>query len=174
MSRRRQARRAAVATEDSLAVIDEAKLRAAFSVFDTDNSDTLSADELRAVLSKSGVGGRAPFTDEQIQALIDEFDDDGTGELHYAGFARVWAAASTLEESARADSVPATPASDDSLLPPPPPLPSVQEASSEAAGAAAGEEAATASDGGGPRSKNKEKKDKAGRAKPYDRPGKAV
>ena len=85
MSRRRQARRAAVATEDSLAVIDEAKLRAAFSVFDTDNSGTLSADELRAVLSKSGVGGRAPFTDEQIQALIDEFDDDGTGELHYAG-----------------------------------------------------------------------------------------
>ena len=48
------------------------------------------------------------------------------------------------------------------------------EASSEAAGAAAGEEAATASGGGGPRSKMKEKKDKAGRAKPYDRPGKAV
>lgn len=54
----------------------EAKLRAAFAVFDTDGSGALSVDELRNVLARRGVGGRPAMSDDEIQALIDEFDEE--------------------------------------------------------------------------------------------------
>ena len=86
--------RSRLAHTSSAHVPEEAKLRAAFSVFDTDHSGTLSAAELRAVLAKPGPGGRPPFTDEQIEALIAEFSEDGNGELRYGEFCRIWSAAS--------------------------------------------------------------------------------
>ena len=52
----------------------EAKIRAAFAVFDADGSGALSIEELRGVLSRPGCGTR--LSDEEIQALIDEFDEE--------------------------------------------------------------------------------------------------
>lgn len=54
-------------------------LRAAFAVFDKDGSGSLSAEELKAVLTRPG--GGAALSDEEVRAIIDEFDANGDGEL---------------------------------------------------------------------------------------------
>ena len=75
-----------------------AKLRAAFAVFDLDGSGALSVDELRSVLARRGVGGRPPMSDDEIQALIDEFDEDGDGQMQFEEFVNLWGATNTTEE----------------------------------------------------------------------------
>ena len=62
--------------------------RQAFNVFDKDGSGSLSVDELRAVLSRPG--GGAALTDEEISAIIAEFDANGDGEIQYEEFVTMW------------------------------------------------------------------------------------
>ena len=49
-----------------------ARLRHAFNVFDVDKSGTLSAAELRAVLTRPG--GGQPMSEEDASQLLKEFD----------------------------------------------------------------------------------------------------
>ena len=67
------------------------QLKAAFAVFDTDGSGTLSADELKAILSRSVRGGAPLFTAEQVDGLIKEFDTNGDGVLSLDEFVKAWA-----------------------------------------------------------------------------------
>lgn len=55
----------------------EKELREAFKVFDRDNSGTISAAELRNVLSSLG----EDLTDEQIDEMIQSADKDGNGAI---------------------------------------------------------------------------------------------
>ena len=56
-----------------------ARLRNAFDVFDVDKSGSLSAEELRAVLTRPG-GGQA-MSEEDAAKLLKEFDINGDGVL---------------------------------------------------------------------------------------------
>ena len=67
------------------------QLKAAFAVFDTDGSGTLSADELKAILSRPVRGGAPLFTAEQVDGLIKEFDTNGDGVLSLDEFVQAWA-----------------------------------------------------------------------------------
>ena len=55
------------------------ELTALFKKFDKDGSGSLSAEELKAVLTRPG--GGAALSDEEVRAIIDEFDANGDGEL---------------------------------------------------------------------------------------------
>ena len=54
---------------------------AAFHSLDKDGSGKLSVDELREALTRPG--GGAPLTDDEVRAIINEFDDNNDGELAY-------------------------------------------------------------------------------------------
>lgn len=68
-----------------------AAIKAAFDVFDTDRSGSLSAAELKQVLTRPG--GGMPLSLDEVQAIIEEFDTDGDGELQFEEFAVFWAPA---------------------------------------------------------------------------------
>ena len=55
-----------------------AAIKAAFDVFDTDRSGSLSAAELKQVLTRPG--GGMPLSLDEVQAIIEEFDTDGDGK----------------------------------------------------------------------------------------------
>lgn len=57
-------------------------LRAAFRVFDKDGSGSLSATELRGVLTSMG----EKMTDEEVDEMLAEADLDGDGKINYAEF----------------------------------------------------------------------------------------
>ena len=65
------------ATESKAAEKKEKELRAAFDVFDTDGSGSLSCSELKAVLTRPG--GGAALTDAEVMAIIEEFDVNRDG-----------------------------------------------------------------------------------------------
>ena len=75
----------------------EKELRAAFNVFDTDGSGSLSVEELKAVLMRPS--GAAPMTSAQVQQIIDEFDANGDGELQFEEFASWWAPKTVSSEN---------------------------------------------------------------------------
>lgn len=60
------------------------KLQAAFKMFDKDNSGSISADEIREVLS---FGGTNPLSKEAIDAIIKQVDENGDGEISFEEFA---------------------------------------------------------------------------------------
>jgi calmodulin len=60
----------------------EAELLAAFRVFDQDNSGTISADELRAMLKSLG----DDMTEKEISDIIREADSDGDGNISFEEF----------------------------------------------------------------------------------------
>ena len=67
------------------------QLKAAFAVFDKDGSGTLSADELKAILTRS-VRGRPPIlSPEMVDGLIKEFDANGDAVLSLDEFVKAWA-----------------------------------------------------------------------------------
>lgn len=67
-------------------------MRNAFAVFDKDNSGTISASELAAILTRPG--GAAPLTQSDAEAFIEQFDVNGDGMLSFDEFCAMWAARS--------------------------------------------------------------------------------
>jgi len=63
----------------------EEEMRAAFSVFDRNNSGTISASELRDVMLSLGEA----LTDEELRELMTENDVDGDGEISYEEFVQM-------------------------------------------------------------------------------------
>ena len=59
------------------------KLQAAFKMFDKDNSGSISAEEIREVLS---FGGTNPLSKEAIDAIIKQVDENGDGDISYEEF----------------------------------------------------------------------------------------
>ncbi|CAD7951192.1 unnamed protein product [Amoebophrya sp. A120] len=60
--------------------IDEFK--EAFALFDRDNSGTITADELGVIMKSLG---KNP-TDDELEAMIAEVDEDGSGEIEFPEF----------------------------------------------------------------------------------------
>ena len=73
----------------------EHELRLAFNVFDTDGSGALDHDEIKAIFTRPG--GGMPMTDEEVDALILEFDANSDGELQFEEFRAMWAAGDDAE-----------------------------------------------------------------------------
>lgn len=89
------------ANEQTEEMAEEARLREAFALFDTDGSGSLSVEELRTVLSRPG----STLSDEEIQALIDEFDEDGDGEMQFEEFVKLWTPATTEESAGKREAL---------------------------------------------------------------------
>ena len=62
-------------------LLKDEKLRAAFNVYDKDNSGSIQTDEIRDVL---GVGKN--ITEEVWQQVVREVDENGDGEVSYEEF----------------------------------------------------------------------------------------
>jgi Ca2+-binding EF-hand superfamily protein len=63
--------------------MSEEKLWSAFKMFDRDNSNTITADELMAVLDRDNISSNDPsFWDE----LVREADTNGDGVIDFAEF----------------------------------------------------------------------------------------
>ena len=67
----------------------EERIRAAFQAFDVDGSGSISVDELRTVL-QTDVPGGTRMSEQDIEALVKDFDANGDGELQYEEFALLW------------------------------------------------------------------------------------
>jgi calmodulin len=55
-----------------------------FRVFDKNGDGTVQANELRHVMTSLG----EKFTDQELDELITEADEDGTGNINYANFVK--------------------------------------------------------------------------------------
>jgi len=63
----------------------ESDLLEAFKVYDRDGNGFITAQELEEVLKKIG----EPASKEEVDAIIQETDQDGDGQINYADFIRV-------------------------------------------------------------------------------------
>ena len=68
--------------------VDKAAIRRAFQLFDTDGDGALSVEEMQAVLKRPGGGGL--LSDEDVQNVINDFDQNGDGVLQYEEFVQLW------------------------------------------------------------------------------------
>lgn len=59
----------------------ESDIREAFRIFDRDGNGTISAAELRHVMTNLG----EKLTDEEVDEMLREADIDGDGEIDYEG-----------------------------------------------------------------------------------------
>jgi hypothetical protein len=66
---------------------EEQGLRRVFDIFDTDKSASIDNRELGALFSKLGL----PCKRDEVQATIEEFDDDGSGEIEFNEFLEMMA-----------------------------------------------------------------------------------
>ncbi|ORZ34443.1 centrin 3 [Catenaria anguillulae PL171] len=71
-----------IATEKILARDPLEELRKAFALFDTEKRGRISMRDLRRVAKEVG----EPLDDEELQAMVDEFDLDGDGEINEQEF----------------------------------------------------------------------------------------
>ena len=69
----------------------QAAIAAAFRVFDTDGNGTISADELKAILTRPVRGQPPTLTAAQVDELITKHDANSDGVLSLDEFARAWA-----------------------------------------------------------------------------------
>ena len=72
-----------VAALNENALTSNEKLQAAFKMFDKDGSGSISAEEIREVLS---FGGTNPLSKEAIDAIIKQVDENGDGDISYEEF----------------------------------------------------------------------------------------
>jgi len=63
-------------------------LREAFNIFDKDSDGKINAEEIGAVMRNMGVNP----TDNDLQAMIDRYDDDGNGTIEFFEFVNMMAA----------------------------------------------------------------------------------
>ena len=75
-----------VATMSSKKNMSEEKLTAAFKLFDTDGNGTISPMELKSVLSSSG-----QISDETIDQILKQADDNNDGEIEFDEFCKLMA-----------------------------------------------------------------------------------
>ncbi|KAH9124032.1 hypothetical protein AeMF1_005128 [Aphanomyces euteiches] len=61
-------------------------IRAAFRIFDSDNSGQISMEEFRAGISTFNAIMDNPLTEDQIDALLAHLDSDGDGKISYKEF----------------------------------------------------------------------------------------
>uniref|UniRef100_A0A7S3NBH0 Calcium-dependent protein kinase 1 n=1 Tax=Euplotes harpa TaxID=151035 RepID=A0A7S3NBH0_9SPIT len=73
-----------VATMSSKKNMSEEKLMAAFKLFDTDGSGTISPDELKSVLGSSG-----KISDEVIEEVLKQADENNDGEIEFSEFCKL-------------------------------------------------------------------------------------
>lgn len=81
--------------------VGSSSMRDAFTVFDHDNSSFISPDEFASALRKLGFlgDGTPALTNEEITALIDSADRDGSGYIDYKEFCdRFWIASENVEQ----------------------------------------------------------------------------
>jgi len=71
-----------------------AGLKALFVSMDTDNSGTITADELREAMKKQG----SPLVQEELQRLLESIDVDATGSIDYGEFLAATVNLSQLEK----------------------------------------------------------------------------
>ena len=72
-----------VAATSQNTLTSQEKLRAAFKMFDKDGSGIISADEIREVLC---FGGTNSLSEEQVDAIIKQVDENGDGEIQFEEF----------------------------------------------------------------------------------------
>ena len=58
------------------------EFKEAFKLFDTDNGGSIDVDELKDALESLG----QVVTEDSVQALVDEVDEDGSGEIEFDEF----------------------------------------------------------------------------------------
>ena len=63
----------------------EKEILEAFKAFDKDDSGTISAAELRDIMSSQG----EKFTDEEAEEIFREADTDGDGQINYEEFVKM-------------------------------------------------------------------------------------
>mmetsp|Transcript_17681 Transcript_17681/g.20432 ORF Transcript_17681/g.20432 Transcript_17681/m.20432 type:complete len:234 (-) Transcript_17681:23-724(-) len=71
-----------VSTIDKTKLLSEAKMRAAFSLFDKDGGGTITPDEIKETL---GIKGKK-IDDNIWDEIVKEVDDDGNAEISYIEF----------------------------------------------------------------------------------------
>lgn len=64
---------------------EESDLREAFKVFDLDGNGTINAEELRSTMNSI----RVYLTDEELDLMMQEADEDGNGVIDFQEFRRV-------------------------------------------------------------------------------------
>ena len=69
-------------TTETRAVDFEAEMRSAFKVFDADGSGTISAEEIRRIMSSFGEN----LSDEELNSMIREVDKNGDGTIDCRSF----------------------------------------------------------------------------------------
>ena len=57
-------------------------MREAFRVFDRDGNGYVSREELKRIMSELG---DEPLSPEELDVLMNNFDDDGDGRINYDG-----------------------------------------------------------------------------------------
>jgi calmodulin len=63
----------------------EKEILEAFKAFDKDDSGTISAAELRDIMSSNG----EKFTEEEAEEIFREADTDGDGQVNYEEFVKM-------------------------------------------------------------------------------------
>uniref|UniRef100_A0A7S3CKC2 EF-hand domain-containing protein n=1 Tax=Strombidium rassoulzadegani TaxID=1082188 RepID=A0A7S3CKC2_9SPIT len=73
-----------MATINEKNLMTQERLQMAFNTFDTDNSGALSPEEIRQVLCYD-----QKVDPEEIEKIIEEFDENGDGEIQFDEFCRM-------------------------------------------------------------------------------------
>jgi len=71
------------------------ELAALFAEIDVDNSGELERDEVKIMVERMGY---PPMSEDQLDALFEQFDEDGSGTVNFVEFKHWWAAAQKAQQ----------------------------------------------------------------------------